>query len=97
MVNRTVWFVYATSILRGVVLKQNFTPDYLVVKADKWKEGETTTLIPYSAHLKPEGAIAEARDNADLLNRSADELEAKLQDEPEETSDEQPEPATTGA
>ncbi len=79
MVNRKVWFRYATAIDSGVVTQQKFNPDCLTVRRDR--DGQEFQFSPLQIFLTPQEAINDARDYAQLLNYNADKLEAKLAEE----------------
>jgi len=76
MVNRKVWFRYATAIDTGTVTQQRFNPDCLTVRRDR--DGQEFQLSPHSIFLTPQEAISNAREEAQLLNSNADQLEATL-------------------
>jgi hypothetical protein len=79
MVNRKVWWIGAASIQEGVVTEQHFNPDFLKVRADggSWEEVKSDRTV----FLTPQAAIDEAREVAYLLESSAKNLEASLEDE----------------
>lgn len=79
MVNRKVWFRYATAIDSGTVIQQKFNPDCLTIRRDR--DGQEFQFSPLSIFLTPQEAINDARDYAQLLNYNADKLEAALTEE----------------
>lgn len=76
MVNRTVWFRYATAIATGTVMQQRFNPDILKIRRDR--DGQEFDFLPSRVFLTPQDAINDARDEAQLLNYNADQLEATI-------------------
>ncbi len=73
MVNRKVWFRYATAIDSGTVIQQKFNPDCLTIRRDR--DGQEFQFSPLQIFLTPQEAINDARDEAQLLNYNADKLE----------------------
>ena len=73
MVNRKVWFRYATAIDSGTVTQQKYNPDSLTIRRDR--DGREFQFSPLLIFLTPQEAINDARDEAQLLNYNADKLE----------------------
>lgn len=80
LVNRKIWHRNAAKIHSAIVTRQRFNPDIVYAIRD---DGAELQFSPASFFLTPQEAIADARDNAQLISYFADQLEANLQKDEE--------------
>jgi hypothetical protein len=80
LVNRTIWHRSSAKIHSAIVTRQVFNPDVVYAMRD---DGVELQLSPSSFFLTPQEAIADARDEAELILYFADQLEVNLQKDEE--------------